>query len=192
MLFTADLWERLRSGEVTVAFRAWKRPTVKAGGTLQSPAGLLAIDEVTAIEIGDITAADAVAAGASSVADVVADLRAGDDRQLYRIRFHRQGDDPRVALRSDDALSDDDRAAIDDQLARWDRASTTGPWTGDVLRVIGDHPGEVSTVLAAELGHDRMQLKGRVRQLKGLGLTISLGVGYRLSPRGVAYLATDR
>jgi len=28
-----------------------------------------------------------------------------------------------------------------------------------------------------------------VRQLKGLGLTISLDVGYRLSPRGKAFLA---
>jgi hypothetical protein len=27
-----------------------------------------------------------------------------------------------------------------------------------------------------------------VRQLKGLGLTISLDVGYRLSPRGKAFL----
>jgi hypothetical protein len=27
-----------------------------------------------------------------------------------------------------------------------------------------------------------------VRQLKGIGLTISLDVGYRLSPRGRAYL----
>ena len=27
-----------------------------------------------------------------------------------------------------------------------------------------------------------------VRKLKGLGLTISLGTGYRLSPRGEAYL----
>lgn len=28
----------------------------------------------------------------------------------------------------------------------------------------------------------------RVRQLNGLGLTISLDVGYRISPRGLAYL----
>jgi hypothetical protein len=31
-----------------------------------------------------------------------------------------------------------------------------------------------------------------VRQLKGLGLTISLDVGYRLSPRGRAYLQSLR
>lgn len=31
---------------------------------------------------------------------------------------------------------------------------------------------------------DRAQLKANVRKLKGLGLTESLTVGYRLSPRG--------
>lgn len=188
MLFPAELVDRIRCGEVTVAFRAWKRPTVRAGGTLQSPAGLLAIEEVDVITAGQITAADARAAGASTVADVIAQLRSGDDRSLYRIRFHRQGDDPRVALREDVGLSADDREAIDGRLARWDRASRTGPWTGDILDVIARRPGIVSTELAAELGQERMQFKGRVRQLKGLGLTVSLDVGYRLSPRGEAYL----
>ena len=42
--------------------------------------------------------------------------------------------------------------------------------------------------LAARVGLDVPRFKRRVRQLKGLGLTISLDVGYRLSPRGRAYL----
>ena len=47
----------------------------------------------------------------------------------------------------------------------------------------------MSTELAAELGRDRPSFKLDVRKLKALGLTESLDVGYRLSPRGLAVLA---
>jgi len=46
----------------------------------------------------------------------------------------------------------------------------------------------VSTELAAEAGQERRAYKLRVRRLKALGLTESLERGYRLSPRGRAYL----
>ena len=42
--------------------------------------------------------------------------------------------------------------------------------------------------LADEVGRERLPFKADVRKLKNLGLTISLGVGYELSPRGQAYL----
>jgi hypothetical protein len=46
----------------------------------------------------------------------------------------------------------------------------------------------VSTELAADAGLERRAYKLRVRRLKALGLTESLERGYRLSPRGQAYL----
>jgi hypothetical protein len=51
-------------------------------------------------------------------------------------------------------------------------------------------PGVVSTDLAAQAGQERRAYKMRVRRLKALGLTESLERGYRLSPRGRAYLAS--
>ena len=42
--------------------------------------------------------------------------------------------------------------------------------------------------LAASLGRETLPFKRDVRKLKELGLTESLEVGYRLSPRGRAYL----
>ena len=43
--------------------------------------------------------------------------------------------------------------------------------------------------LAAQLGRAELQpFKTDVRKLKALGLTASLEVGYRLSPRGRAFL----
>jgi hypothetical protein len=69
-----------------------------------------------------------------------------------------------------------------------DRAAEQ-PWTHDTLRQIQRRPGVVSTELAAEAGQERRGYKLRVRRLKALGLTESLERGYRLSPRGRAYLA---
>ncbi|SEC56154.1 hypothetical protein SAMN04489729_1871 [Amycolatopsis lurida] len=42
--------------------------------------------------------------------------------------------------------------------------------------------------LADPLGHDKDPLKVDIRKLENLGLTLSLEVGYRISPRGAAYL----
>ena len=67
-----------------------------------------------------------------------------------------------------------------------------GPWTGAVLALIADRPGIVSTVLAEAMGWERQDFKLHVRRLKQLGLTLSLDVGYRLSPRGESYLSYRR
>lgn len=188
MLFPMALHEPIRRGEVEVAYRVWKRPTVVAGGTLVGAFGLLRIDAVDEID-DDLTEADARAAGVESLAKLRASFRAGEDRKLYRIVFHREGDDPRLELRADDDLDDEAVAALTGRLAKWDQASPTGPWTRPTLEVISRSPGVVSTELADEVGVDRPTFKRRVRQLKGLGLTESLEVGYRLSPRGDRFLA---
>jgi hypothetical protein len=188
VLFPIRLHDAIRAGDVTTAIRAWKRPTVVAGGMLQTPAGLLGIDAVEPIEPSDVTEDDAHTAGCSTVKEVLDELRTGADRRLYRIRFHRIGDDPRIALRAQVALDAEERRALAARLDRWDRAAPDGPWTARVLDAIERWPARVSTELAVELGMDRPTLKRRVRELKQLGLTESLDVGYRLSPRGEAYL----
>jgi len=45
-----------------------------------------------------------------------------------------------------------------------------------------------SALLAPALDWERADFKQHVRRLKALGLTISLEVGYRISPRGAACL----
>jgi len=180
---------RIAAGEITVAFRWWRRPTVKSGGTLITQAGQLAIDEVTVIEPAEITDVDARAAGFESADEALDDLGERPDRRLHRVRFHLLGDDPRVALRAQASLTAAERATLDKRLDRWDDAGPSGPWTRAILDVIAHHPGVVSTDLAPLVGLDRPTFKRRVRQLKSLGLTESLEVGYRLSPRGRALRA---
>ncbi len=187
MLFRQQFWAGLADGSVTLAFRRWKRPTVKAGGRQTTPAGVLAIDEVELIDEGAITEADAQRSGFADRAALLDEL-AGRDGELYRIAFHRAGDDPRIALREQAALTEDDSAELARRLARLDRASPHGPWTEAVLRLIAERPAVRAGDLAESLGRERLAFKTDVRKLKALGLTESLGVGYRLSPRGKAWL----
>jgi hypothetical protein len=64
-----------------------------------------------------------------------------------------------------------------------------GPWTATTLDLIGQFPGRRAPELAEIAGMETERFKTNVRKLKGLGLTISLGTGYRISPRGEAFLA---
>jgi hypothetical protein len=190
VLFRAADLPRIRRGEITVAFRRWKRPTVRAGGTLQTPVGVLAIDAVDPIEADAITAEDLRRAGFADRADLFAALR--PEGELHRVAFHLAGPDPRIALRERAELDADERAGIAARLARFDAAGRDGPWTAATLALIAEHPGRRAGDLAAELGRERLPFKADVRKLKALGLTESLEVGYRLSPRGEAFLRGAR
>ncbi len=185
MLFRKAELAAIAAGEITVAFRRWKRPMAKAGGTQQTAVGVLAIDAVDRVD--EITAADARRAGFADPAAVWAMLR-DRDGDLYRIAFRLAGPDPRIALREDAALGDAGRAHISAGLARLPRASRHGPWTAATLRAIADNPGVRAADLAGRCGRERLPFKADVRKLKALGLTESLEIGYRLSPRGRAFL----
>ena len=186
MLFRPADLAAIAAGEVTVAFRRWKRPMAKAGGTQHTAAGVLAFDAVDRVE--RITPDDARRAGFADPEAAWAMLR-GREGDLYRITLRLAGPDPRIALREDAALTAADRADIAARLTRLDHASSHGPWTEATLRAIAASPGTRAADLAERFGRERLPFKADVRKLKGLGLTESLEVGYRLSPRGRAYLA---
>lgn len=189
MLLKRDTLEGIAEGRISLAFRRWKRPTVRAGGELRTSIGVLAIDAVDAIGEADITDEDARLAGHSARAALTAELNRRPEGSLYRVALHLAGDDTRAALREQDALDEDAVATIAARLDRFDRSSRHGPWTETVLRLIADRPGVRAPDLAASLGRDTQPFKRDVRKLKELGLTESLKVGYRLSPRGRAWLA---
>jgi hypothetical protein len=184
MLIRADVLELVRTGEITLAFRRWRKPTVRAGGTLRTMIGVLAIDAVDRITLKDITAADARRAGYPSLAALKSWLSAREG-DTYRVSLRLVGADPRIALRSAEP-SVAEVAEILAKLNRMDSRSPHGPWTLTVLRLIGDKPGVRAPDLAASLGRETAPFKADVRKLKELGLTESLQVGYRLSPRGEA------
>jgi hypothetical protein len=135
-----------------------------------------------------LTEQDAAEAGFDSVANLIKWCRAKGNGDLYRIGIALAGPDPRMELRRTADLDTTDITALNARLDRMDRAAEE-PWTRSTLRQIQRLPGVVSTELAAEVGQERRAYKLRVRRLKALGLTESLEKGYRLSPRGQAYLA---
>jgi hypothetical protein len=187
-----DAHPGLAEGTITLTFRNWKRPQAKVGGRSRVPRTdiVLAIDSVDRVRVADITDDEARRAGAAD-RDAVA-KRLGKDltpaTEVWRIAFHRVAGEDGPSLADQDDLGPDDLAELDKRLARLDAASNHGPWTAPALRLIADNPGVVSTTLAEAMGYDRPTFKLDVRKLKRLGLTESLEVGYRLSPRGRAYL----
>ncbi|CEJ14846.1 MarR family protein [bacterium YEK0313] len=189
MLFKQAVLDRIARGEVRLAFRRWTKPTVRAGGTLRTAVGVLAIEAVDEVPPESLTEADAVAAGFGSLGALTADLGTREGR-LYRIAFARAGDDPRIALRGADRLDAGEQAALAARLHAWDARSPSGPWTLQALRLIGGRDGITAAEIADRLGVEKLALKTRIRRLKELGLTESLAVGYRLSPRGRAFLDT--
>jgi hypothetical protein len=124
-----------------------------------------------------VTPEDARAAGFDTVEAVEARLR--KTGRVYRVGLRVAGPDPRVALR--ETPPDD---AVFAALAKWD-------WAMPYLRCIADRPAVRAPDLAESFGRETAAFKRDIRKLKELGLTESLDVGYRLSPRGEAVVRRD-
>jgi hypothetical protein len=178
--------EGIVAGRIRVVFRTWRRPTVKTGGRLRTRGGVLAIESVEQITPRKITEEDVKLSGFD---DRKALLRSFEGREgdLYRIRVRLAGEDPRIALRQQ-KLNAEERAVVAKRLQRMDAASEAGPWTQQYLELIEARPAQRAPELAELMGLTTKPFKQRVRRLKELGLTESLKVGYRLSPRGISYL----
>ena len=198
MLFQARFWPLIADGSVTVTFRRWKRRQVVAGHRYRTGHRIVGrmmieVDEVEEVDPAAIEDADARRAGFPDAATLVGQLRGDLELPVYRIAFHVVDEpDPRSVLAASADLSPSDRAEIDRRLDRLDRVSAHGPWTRAVLEVIAAQPATRAADLAAGFGRETQPFKTDVRKLKNLGLTESLEVGYRLSPRGRAYLDGER
>jgi hypothetical protein len=142
---------------------------------------LIEATDVRQVPVDTITADDVRRAGAGDRVSLLS--RLGGCDPVWRIDFVLVGADDRIARRND--TSSDDLADVMARLSRFDR---NGPWTRTTLRLIERYPGIVSTTLARHAEQDRAAFKLNVRKLKELGLTESLDIGYRLSPRGQAVL----
>ena len=176
-------------GSITLTFRRWKRLQVVVGHRYRTAAGRIEVDAIDVVDPARISRPDAQRAGFTDPDAVRKALRGDEDLPVYRIRFHAVHEpDERSVLAADAALDDETRAEISRRLDRLDRASSHGPWTRAVLRTIAEQPGVRAPNLAQQFGRETQPFKLDVRKLKSLGLTISLRVGYELSPRGRAYL----
>ncbi|PBC23720.1 MULTISPECIES: hypothetical protein [unclassified Mesorhizobium] len=186
MLFRDQTLAAIVSGEATLAFRRWRRPTVRAGGRVRTASGVVLIGDITVVEMSALTEKDASAAGFPTLAALREMLGPDDGTPVYRIELTGLEPDERVALRGEASLSDADWHVLTLRFARWDNAAPG--YFPSILRVIGAHPEVRAADLAAKAGVETPKFKQDVRKLKELGLTESLEIGYRLSPRGEAVL----
>jgi hypothetical protein len=174
MLIPKPHLDGIADGSVRLAFRRWSRPSVKPGG--------IRFGDVTVTTLRAITETEARRAGLADLAEWVGWLKTLEGT-IYRIEIAGVEADPRVALRAAPPTADE-LAELRRRLDRLDAVSPHGPWTRKVLALIPARPAVRAGDLATDLGRERLSFKIDVRKLKNLGLTESLEIGYRLSPRG--------
>jgi len=186
LLFRRETLDGIADGSVTLAFRRWKRPGAKAGGSTRTQVGVVRFGKVETIEAASLAEADAKRSGFHDLAALKDMLGPDDGNPVYRIELKGIEADAREALRETASFTDAEWRKLEARFARWEQ-ERPGYFPG-ILKLIGERPATVSTELAKALGAERFAFKQDVRKLKELGLTESLEVGYRLSPRGEAAL----
>jgi hypothetical protein len=191
MLLKNKTIEGIQSGKITLIFRRWKKAGVKKGGAQMTQLGVIGIDDVKIVTEDEITDRDAKKAGFNSLDELLSDLYERDE-DIYKIKVHWVGEDPRKALRTNDKLSKKELDDIIGKLQKLDENSQRGKWTQLYLQMIHDQPNTHAQILAEQIGLSIPTFKPWVRKLKALGLTESLRPGYRLSPRGKKVLAALR
>jgi hypothetical protein len=90
--FSAELRPAVIAGDLTVSFRLWQRPKVRAGGRYPVGPAVIEVDSIELVPFGTITAADVRLAGEPDL-ETLRNRAAhagpiGDDTVLYRIEFH--------------------------------------------------------------------------------------------------------
>jgi len=190
MLFKTRFHERIRSGEIRCTVRIWQRPHVKIGGRYALGAGAVVVDRIYETSLDDLSPRLARNCGFESVADLLQTAKHGSGERVFVIEFHydaAMGARPRPET---DAVSAEELVMLVQKLDAMDRRSKVGAWTFTTLRAIEARPGVLAARLARSLGRPRDEFKRDVRKLKNLGLTFSLDVGYRLTPKGEALVAS--
>ena len=90
--FSADLRGQVADGTITVSYRLWSRPKVKAGGTYRSADSWIEIDEIDLVPFSSITSDDLAQTGEPDLESLRRRAaHAGpidDDTLVYRVEFH--------------------------------------------------------------------------------------------------------
>ena len=186
MLFKQIHLKGIRSGAINLAFRRWKRPTVKEGSLLKTAIGQVEIIEIAPLaDSALILPEDVQRAGFESLEQLLSSLGRPDE-QLYKIALRYHSEDPRIALR-ESTFTEETYETLRRKLDRMDSAAPKA-WTLQVLQAIKNHPLRRAADLAQLLEMEKDPLKVNIRKLKNLGLTISHETGYELSSLGKSYL----
>ena len=96
MEFSRDLRDDVIAGDITVSFRLWRRPKVKAGGRYPGGPARIEVDSVELLPFASITPADLRSSGEPDLESLRRRAaHAGpvtDETLLYRVEFHLVGE----------------------------------------------------------------------------------------------------
>ena len=189
MLFKREQFQGLRDGSITLSFRLWKRPQARVGARYRFGTDewvrISKIQEVSLARVSNADAQRAGHAGRKALADTLDRLSRGDSSNatLYRISLEYAGRAKPTVPERGAKLSKEEWRVLAVKLDAMD-ARRGDAWTHEMLCTIRDQPGCAAAELSSQLGRAKAPFKQDVRKLKALGLTISLEVGYKLSPKG--------
>jgi hypothetical protein len=90
--FSPELRDLVADGSITVSYRLWSRPKVKAGGRYRSGEVTIEVDEMELLPFSSITPDDLALTGEASL-DALRDRAAHagpihEDTLVYRVEFH--------------------------------------------------------------------------------------------------------
>ncbi len=182
MLFKREALDGIAGGKITLAFRRWKRPTVKQGGRVRTAAGVVRIGGIGIVDPAKLSGADAAMAGFASPDALKKMLGRDNGDPVYRIELDGIEPDGRAMLRDKETPTEAEWNLIEARFTRWESAKPG--YFPAILATIAERPEVAAAELASALKTEKLKLKQDIRKLKELGLTESLDVGYRLSPRG--------
>ncbi|MFY0686992.1 MAG: hypothetical protein JXQ90_07505 [Cyclobacteriaceae bacterium] len=185
MLFQEKTLAGIKEGEISLAFRVWKKPDVIKGTLIHTSIGLVQITSIEPTELSLIMEFEAFDAGFQSLPELIAMLSSIKEGTIYKIGVKYHSPDPRDELRIKTAISEEEFIEIKRVLDKLDQSGNDGPWTEDVLTLIKKYPERAAADIASDMNKPKDWLKQQVRKLKNMGLTESKAVGYTLSPRGL-------
>ena len=180
MLFKTSQLDGIADGTIDLTFRRWPAPRVRAGSRQRTAIGVIDFDAVEIVE--DLTTTHVARAGPRATR---CSRRSGAARATSIASSCISTGPTRARCCASVRATGEELA----ELRR--RVERMGPWAMHYLHAIAARPGVRAPDLAADFGLETRAFKLRVRRLKELGLTESLRIGYRVSPRGEAFL-TER
>lgn len=188
MLFKEIHLNGIKSGKITLAFRKWQKASVKEGSLLHTSIGLVEIRKIKTVDETDITDKDALHTGFANKKQLLQSFTHNSTGTIFKISVCYHSADPRIKLREQTELSEQQFTDLKKKLERLDNHSKQGYWTEKILLTIKDNPNLHAIDIAKLTGFEKEWLKLNIRKLKNLGLTISHTLGYELSPLGKTFV----
>lgn len=190
LTFEKKLYDGIKEGRVTVAYRSWKNPPVTAGRRYRAgEVGEIDVEEVARVPVSQLGEGDVRAAGDESLAawrdlyqrrNPHANL---ETDSIYCVRFHYVGNGAEH-VRSG-KLNEDDLRRLDRELAGIDTKTYDGEWTQLYIATLTQKRWMKSGELSQVIGTDQDTVRKKMGVLAELGIVrADPGLGYSLSEGG--------